>query len=204
MGRIVTSLLLAGVLACSCTGQALAQTSAFPSALQNTVWTGKENLFGQWTELSFALMAGNQAVMVTPQGKTQGTWQQLGTQVVLQFPNIKTVFTGTLNGNTLSGQGQDNLGSWSFSVTKLANNPPPVAPLPVAPAPANLASKASIYGKYSTLLKIVNVPEDQASYGTYYDYGYWSGSSWKGYQNLPQGYWVYVYPNWYIWGQKHK
>ena len=32
------------------------------------------------------------------------------------------------------------------------------------------------------------------------DFGNWTGTSYLGHENLPQGYWVYVAPNWYIWG----
>jgi hypothetical protein len=62
--------------------------------------------------------------------------------------------------------------------------------------------KASVNGKYSKLLKVINVPQDQADYGAFNDYGYYTGTSWAGFDNLPVGYWVYVAPNWYIWGQQ--
>jgi hypothetical protein len=62
--------------------------------------------------------------------------------------------------------------------------------------------KASVNGKYSKLLKVINVPQDQADYGAFSDYGYYTGTSWAGFDNLPVGYWVYVAPNWYIWGQQ--
>jgi hypothetical protein len=45
------------------------------------------------------------------------------------------------------------------------------------------------------------VPEDQASYGEFCDWGHWSGTSWRGHTDLPPGYWVYVAPHWYIFGQ---
>ena len=28
--------------------------------------------------------------------------------------------------------------------------------------------------------------------------------AYAGYRDLPTGYWVYVYPNWYIWGETKK
>jgi hypothetical protein len=49
------------------------------------------------------------------------------------------------------------------------------------------------------LLRQIQVPADAASYGEFHDYGYWAGSEWAGYHDLPAGYWVYVYPYWYIW-----
>ena len=59
---------------------------------------------------------------------------------------------------------------------------------------------ASVNGKYSNLLMTLYVPQDQGSYGNFYDWGYYTGTSYAGYNNIPPGYWVYVYPNWYVWG----
>ena len=58
---------------------------------------------------------------------------------------------------------------------------------------------ASVGGKYSDLKQVLKCPEDQRSYGSFYDYGYWGGGSWCGTTAVP-GYWVWVYPHWYIWG----
>ena len=61
-------------------------------------------------------------------------------------------------------------------------------------------TKASVNGKYFNLLMTLYVPQDQGSYGNFYDWGYYTGTSYAGYSNIPPGYWVYVYPNWYVWG----
>lgn len=61
--------------------------------------------------------------------------------------------------------------------------------------------KASVQGKYGKLLDLIKVPQDKASYGEFYDWGLWTGTSWAGYHNLPQGHWVYVAPYWFIWGE---
>lgn len=58
----------------------------------------------------------------------------------------------------------------------------------------------SVHGKYRRLLSKINVPQDKASYGLFSDFGMCACPSWAGYTNLPTGYWVYVYPHWYIWG----
>ena len=63
-----------------------------------------------------------------------------------------------------------------------------------------VAPKASVDDKYSHLLRKIAVPEDVQSYSDFCDWGYWSGTSWRGHTNLPPGYWVYVFPHWYIWG----
>jgi hypothetical protein len=61
--------------------------------------------------------------------------------------------------------------------------------------------KASVDGKYRKLLKRIKVEVDKQGYTEYRDYGLWTGNAYAGYNNLPQGYWVYVYPYWYIWGE---
>ena len=55
--------------------------------------------------------------------------------------------------------------------------------------------------KYRKLMRKIEVEEDQSTYGEFYDYGYWSGTSWRGHGELPPGYWVYVAPHWYIYGE---
>ena len=67
-----------------------------------------------------------------------------------------------------------------------------IAPGPVvglAPTPRS---------RYRTLLKKIEAPKDQVTFGDFYDYGYWSGTSYLGQNELPPGYWVYLAPNWYI------
>lgn len=55
--------------------------------------------------------------------------------------------------------------------------------------------------KYRKLLRTIKVEGDQEQYGEFYDWGYWSGTEWQGHQELPPGYWVYVAPHWYIFGE---
>ncbi len=62
----------------------------------------------------------------------------------------------------------------------------------------NISVKASVNGKYRELLQIVHCAKDKKQYGTFHDWGYWTGSAWCG-QKVNQGYWVWVVPNWYIW-----
>lgn len=63
---------------------------------------------------------------------------------------------------------------------------------------------ASVNGKYEKLLVRLHLPDDEATYGKEYDWGHWNGTSWKTFDNLPPGYWVYVAPHWYIWKTKVK
>src|SRR6185312_11138863 len=49
-------------------------------------------------------------------------------------------------------------------------------------------------------LRKFELAKDRDRYGDFYDFGYWSGTSYAGQENLPPGYWVYLAPNWYIFG----
>lgn len=60
--------------------------------------------------------------------------------------------------------------------------------------------KASCGGKYRELLRKIAVPDDKASYTEFHDYGFYPAcASYGGHKDLPEGYWVYVFPHWYIW-----
>jgi hypothetical protein len=63
------------------------------------------------------------------------------------------------------------------------------------------ASPSSANGKYSNLIQKLHCPSDQKRYGKYRDYGYWGGGAWCGQKGQP-GYWVWVYPFWYVWSDK--
>lgn len=58
---------------------------------------------------------------------------------------------------------------------------------------------ASVNGKYMNLLHVIEAPEDKAEYGTFCDWGYWYGDEYAQETNLTPGFWVYVYPDWYVW-----
>ena len=67
---------------------------------------------------------------------------------------------------------------------------------PVLAAPPG----ADANGRYRDLLRVLNVPDDAASYGPFTDFGFFDGDTYAGYHDLPPGYWVYLEPDWYIWG----
>jgi hypothetical protein len=69
---------------------------------------------------------------------------------------------------------------------------------PVAQAAPPYPPQATAGGKYSGLIKTVEVPGDREQYGAFNDYGIWGPGDWAG-KPQPRGYWVYVYPSWYIW-----
>lgn len=82
--------------------------------------------------------------------------------------------------------------------------PSSISAMPITPqkgggtAEKNQADSTSAYGKYSSIIQILNCPADKATYGNYTDYGYWGGGAWCG-QTGSAGYWVWVFPNWYVW-----
>jgi hypothetical protein len=59
--------------------------------------------------------------------------------------------------------------------------------------------KARVEGKYAMLLRQFKVEKDAETYGEFRDYGASSFQTYAGHSDLPKGYWVYVYPYWYIW-----
>jgi tetratricopeptide (TPR) repeat protein len=61
---------------------------------------------------------------------------------------------------------------------------------------------ANAFGTYSNVLRRIHVPDDKDDYGNYNNYGWSTTSSYRGYDGLPSGYWVYVAPYWYIWETK--
>ncbi|MGF1583667.1 MAG: hypothetical protein ACFCD0_30490 [Gemmataceae bacterium] len=61
----------------------------------------------------------------------------------------------------------------------------------------------SANGKYQQLLRKLYVPQDKLTYKEFTDFGSWQGTSYQGFDNLPVGYWVYVYPYWYIWESRN-
>jgi hypothetical protein len=64
-----------------------------------------------------------------------------------------------------------------------------------------LEKKASVDGRYKTLLRRIKVPPDGLTSFSFRDVGTLSHALplYAGHRNLPAGYWVYVYPYWYIW-----
>jgi hypothetical protein len=60
--------------------------------------------------------------------------------------------------------------------------------------------KARVDGKYAMLLRQVKVEKDAEQYGAFRDAGQKPAQAeYAGLKDLPAGYWVYVYPYWYIW-----
>jgi hypothetical protein len=85
---------------------------------------------------------------------------------------------------------------------------PPAHMSPLPAPPARLAGQsppeqlASLDGKYSSLLRTIEVEPDYLEFGELHDYGFHPACGYRGYEDLPEGYWVYLYPHWYIWGEQ--
>lgn len=84
-------------------------------------FAGRESLPG-FGNLSFSMYSNGRAVMVDAKSTTEGIWRQQGNQVTLSFVNGSIVYTGTLNGNVISGTAtspnsrQQARQSWQWTV----------------------------------------------------------------------------------------
>jgi hypothetical protein len=72
------------------------------------------------------------------------------------------------------------------------------------PTPEDKNDPTSAYGRYYNLKKEISAPLDVVTYGNYYDKGYSTDREYGSIRDLPVGYWVYVFPTWYIWEMKYE
>lgn len=71
---------------------------------------------------------------------------------------------------------------------------------PQRPLPEHEALKqARMNGKYAMLLRQIQAPKDAEKFKDVHDFGYRNLREYAGHADLPAGYWVYVFPYWYIW-----
>ena len=70
----------------------------------------------------------------------------------------------------------------------------------LSPSPPR-ATDSTAGGRYKSLLRRLHVPADSEKYGQFNDYGHSDMKTYAGTENLPEGYWVYVAPYWYIWAE---
>ncbi|OKH17866.1 serine/threonine protein kinase [[Limnothrix rosea] IAM M-220] len=80
-------------------------------------------------------------------------------------------------------------------------NPVPttVTPKPIPEPEPVVVDETSGYGRYTDLIQVINCETALEEYGRYNDWGYWEGGSTVCEANAQPGYWVYVYPDWYVW-----
>ena len=133
----------------------------------------------------------------------------------LSLPAIATVLlSAALPGQASSAQAELPPQAQSFSAEAIAtpnpflqrlDNQTPsswldnLKPISAVESLAQLSPEASAYDSYHNLLQVLTCPQDRSQYGDFYDYGYWGGGAWCG-QTGSAGYWVWVAPDWYIWG----
>ncbi|MEZ5940000.1 MAG: von Willebrand factor type A domain-containing protein [Planctomycetaceae bacterium] len=88
------------------------------------------------------------------------------------------------------------------SLSQRQNGSTPQSPTPRLLGSSDARKMAGCDGKYSDLLDKWDAANDQLTYGEFYDLGFRNSPEHGEKQGLPAGYWVYVYPNWYIWGER--
>lgn len=62
----------------------------------------------------------------------------------------------------------------------------------------------SVGGKYSVLLHKLYSPQDKEKHGCFWDESggvKWNVPEYRSYENLQEGFWVWAYPFWYVWGE---
>lgn len=120
----------------------LTATSGFAQNVINlpgTTWNGKEDL-GNFGKLTFKFHpTQNSVTMIDAKETSEGAYEVDADRIALSFYNGTVVYTGKLNGRTLSGQAVNGKAKWNWSVTManapvVAKNQPKPAPK-VQPAP---------------------------------------------------------------------
>jgi hypothetical protein len=84
-------------------------------------FAGSETLPG-YGKLSFAMYSNGRAIMTDAQSTAEGIWRQQGNQFTLSFANGSVIYTGVLNGATISGTAtspgarQEATKTWNWTV----------------------------------------------------------------------------------------
>jgi predicted RNA-binding protein YlxR (DUF448 family) len=135
--------LTAGLAACLLTlaSSHLAFAQGNVISLPGTEWAGSENLKG-FGNLRFKFMTGGEAIMVDAQHALKGSYSQNGAQVAIRFGK-SCVYSGTIQGQTMSGTAQEGKFTWSWNVQLQQGGVQPAAgpassviPMPPANPPA--------------------------------------------------------------------
>jgi hypothetical protein len=67
--------------------------------------------------------------------------------------------------------------------------------------PEDLIARAAVSGKYRHLKRVLLVPGDRTICDRFTDFGFWNGTVYADATDLTPGYWVYVYPRWFLWSE---
>jgi hypothetical protein len=85
--------------------------------LTGSTFSGDETL-ARYGNLQFRFLSNGQVQMVDADGSVMGTWLQSGNQVTLRFYNGNCVYTGTVEGNRISGTARAGNTPFSWSVSR--------------------------------------------------------------------------------------
>jgi len=92
-------------------------TPPAPVQLEGQSWIGSETLQG-YGRLEFRFLPGNRVQMIDAQDTTMGTWRRSGNSVSLVFFNGACVYSGTIQGNRISGNALANKTRFTWSVSR--------------------------------------------------------------------------------------
>ena len=86
--------------------------------LAKTIWSGTEDLGGKYGNLAFRFTSESAVVMIDADGETPGTYSIQNNRVTLQFYNDTVTYTGTMNGQAITGTASNGQSTWSFSIKR--------------------------------------------------------------------------------------
>ncbi|MBI1830754.1 MAG: hypothetical protein HYR84_04805 [Planctomycetes bacterium] len=134
MRKFLQCVVISGAMLCALLPVAANAQPGGP-ALERSKWVGSEQLEG-YGELEFHYRAGGVVIMIDTDGANQGTFRQVGSEVTMTFYDGRVVYQGRIQGNTMTGTGRNQRGSWNFTVSVNGSTGPlPPSPLPPAPLP---------------------------------------------------------------------
>jgi hypothetical protein len=87
------------------------------SSLANTTWTGRETLPG-YGELTFKFKPQGAVTMIDAKETRSGRFTLDGQDVKLTFFDGEVVYTGKLDGQTMSGVARNAGKAWTWEVTR--------------------------------------------------------------------------------------
>lgn len=149
-----------------------------------------------WPELRLKDPARVEGALVRETPRAPNSQSVLTEEAITKAAELKlTIALAALN--DIAGQFPD-----TPAAAKAASALRRVESVPLEAEDRKLAlRRAALNGKYRKLLRIVPAEQDFSIYGMFRDFGRYEGTSYLSQEDLPPGYWVYVYPNWYIWGE---
>jgi hypothetical protein len=124
------------------------------SDLAGSTWTGRETLVG-YGALTFEFEDSGNVTMIDAKETVPGTYKRNGQSITLSFFGGQAIYSGRINGKTMSGTARNAARNWNWQVTKEGGSPSPEPDAkPGAPAkPAAPATPGEQETKAAELLK---------------------------------------------------